>query len=129
MAQRRNKPDGEYTPEEVVKSVEQKPRWKVLSGGITLLDKRYFEKGQTFEAWDHEVPMAFRDIVQCLDVVNAVPARPKNTYSLVEIVPTAEEEDDENYVPLYNIENQMGKVISKGLTKEVAEPLVKELNK
>lgn len=116
--------------EKVVEVAEKKPRWKVLSGGITLLDRTSYTKGDIFEAWDHEVPTGFRDILQCLDTVDARPAKAKMVYSLQEVVPTAEEEDDDDYVQLYKIVNENGKeIVSTPLAKEVVEPLLKELNK
>lgn len=108
-----------------------KPKWKVVSGGFTGLDRVSHEKGDVFEAEEWQIPKAFRDIVKCINpealVPKQKPIEPK--YFLQEVVPTAEEADDENYVILYNIINAKDKVISeKPLLKEQANELLKKLN-
>jgi len=117
------------TVKEVVK--ESKPKWLVVSGGITLLRDRSksYGKGEVFEADEDEVPMAFRDIVKPIEPITPKPARKQPKYFLQEIVPTAEEMDEDDYEQLYNIINTNDKVISeKPLLKEQAEELLKKLN-
>ena len=105
------------------------PKWKVLSGGITLLDRRSFTAGEVFEAYENDIPVAFRDIIQPLQPTEEMVARKKTTYSLSEVVATAEEQDADAFVQLYDIVNSEGKVISqKPLSKEEATPLLQAFN-
>lgn len=119
-------------PVEEVKE-QPKSKWLVVSGGITLLRDRTksYEKGETFEADEDEIPMAFRDLIKPLSPpAPPKPVREQPKYSLQPVVPTAEEEDEDNYVPLYDVINDSGKVISeKSLPKDEAEELLKGLNK
>lgn len=108
---------------------EVRPQWRVKSGGITLLDKRYFEKDQLFNAWEEDIPEAFRDIIIPMQQLEKRPTRVRPVFSLQEVVPTAEEEDENDYVQLYNIVNGDGKVISqKPLPKAEVDPLIQALN-
>ena len=120
----------EEVEEQVVKPAkDERPLWKVKSGGITLLDGRYFEKDQTFRAWQEEISESFRDIIIPMEPLVTRATRVRPIYSLQEVVPTADEEDDENYVQLFNIVNADGKVISqKPMPKEEADPLLKAMN-
>lgn len=114
-----------------VQETSTKPKWIVVSGGFTGLNRVSYVKGDTFEANDWEIPLAFRDIVKC---INPEALKPKKasvepTYFLQEVVPTAEEADEDDYVLSYNIINAKDKVISeKPLPKEQAEELLKKLN-
>lgn len=108
-----------------------KPKWKVEHGGFTGLNRVYHPTGDVFEAEEWEIPMAFRDIVKCINpdalVPKEKPIEPK--YFLQEVVPTAEEADEDDYVQLYNIINARDKVISeKPLPKGEATVLLKKLN-
>lgn len=130
MATRRKNQEEESEVTETV--VEVKPTWKVISGGITLLNKKSYTKGDTFQAEDWEVPKSVRDIVKCVtpELVVQRSARTQLKYSLREVVPTAEEMDEEGYVQLYDIVNSNGKAISEtDYTKEEGDKLVKELNR
>jgi hypothetical protein len=110
--------------------VVAKPRWKVLSGGFTLLNKKSYNTGDVFEADEYEIPKAFRRDVQNIDPLPLKLVRKQQKYSLLEVVPTAEEEDAGTFVQLYNIANEAGKIISeKPLSKEEITPLLNELNK
>ena len=103
--------------------------WKVLHGGITLLNKKSYTKGQTFEAAEIEVPEVFRDSVTLLTAPKELPKREKMKYSLEEVVATAEEADLPDFVQLYNIVDGNGKVISeKPLEEENANSILKVLN-
>lgn len=110
---------------------EQLLNWKVVGGSITLVDKRVFEKGQTFEAPESAVRPAFRDLVELLTppekIVKVVPREPK--YFMREVVPTAEEQDDPDYEQLYEIIDANDKVVSeKPLTKDIIADQLKALN-
>lgn len=110
---------------------EQLLNWKVVGGSITLVDKRVFEKGQIFEAPESAVRPAFRDLVELLTppekIVKVVAREPK--YFMREVVPTAEEQDDPEYVQLYEIIDANDKVVSeKPLTKDVIADQLKALN-
>ena len=129
---RKNNSEEIEKEEQVTTATEQKPRWKVKSGGITLLNKQSYSAGETFEAWDHEIPSAFRDILQCFypEINSGKKAKARMIYELEEVVPTAEEEDMEDYVPVFNIVNGNKKVISeKPMTKEAADAILNELNR
>lgn len=116
-----------------VTTEQPKAKWLVLSGGITLLRDRNksYGKGETFEADEDEIPMAFRDLIKPLSpLAPPKPVREQPKYSLQPVVPTAEEEDDDDYVPLFEIINEKGKVISeKALPEAEAKELLKGLNK
>lgn len=121
------------TPSVEETTEQPKSKWLVVSGGITLLRDRTrsYEKGETFEADEDEIPMAFRDLIKPLSpLVPPKPVREQPKYSLQPVVPTAEEEDESDYVPLFEIVNAIGKVISeKPLPKDEVEELLKGMNK
>jgi len=109
-------------------NVPPKPKWKVLSGGISLLGGRSYSKGDVFEADEHEVPLAFRDIVEKIQAVEPAPVVHEPKFFINEIVASAEEQDEEGYVQMYNIVSEAGKVMNdEPLTKEEADELMKNL--
>jgi hypothetical protein len=106
------------------------PKWEVTgSGGLTLLDKRTFEKGDTFEAEEWDVPEAFSDSVIRLTPKEEIRVQ-KPVYKKEEVVASAEEQDKEDFVQLYNIVSEDGKTINeKPLPSKEIDKLLKELNK
>ena len=49
---------------------EKKLRWKKIGGGsFRMANGRIIKPGQEFTAFDHEIPMGFRDVVILLDPV------------------------------------------------------------
>lgn len=115
----------------VEKTSERIPKWKVLSGGISLLDKRYFSKGQTFEEYEENIPETFLNILERLTPVGQnKKSEKKIKYSLREIVPTVEELDSSDFEQKYDIIDSNDKVMSENsVTKEKGNELLKALNK
>ena len=108
---------------------EKRPEWKVLNGGITLLDKRSFNKGDVFEAHDHEVSEAFRDLVERITPVKEIAKKVEPKYFLREVVATAEEQDKEDFVQLYDIIDVNDKVITEtAVGKKEVMVLLKNMN-
>lgn len=115
---------------EVIVAAVKKPKWKVKSGGITLLDRSYHTAGETFEAFEEDIPEAFMDILQRVEAVSTKRAeRVAPKFAKEEVVPTAEEEDADGYVQLYNIVSESGKVITPKLPEAEANAILKELNR
>lgn len=105
------------------------PEWRVISGGLTLLDKRSFNKGDVFEAEEHEISEAFRDLVQRITPVEKKVIKKEPKYFLREVVATATEQDKEDYVQLYEIIDKKDKVITdKPVTKEEVKVLLMDMN-
>jgi len=109
--------------------VEVKPKWKVRSGGITLLDRRKsYSKGDVFEADEWAIPDAFRDLVELMTPLSPRKKKVVLRYFVVEVVPTAEEQDAPDYVQKYVVLNEDDKHMTEvPVTKEEAEALVKSL--
>lgn len=100
-------------------------KWKKIGGGALRLKNRIIKPGQIFSARADEIPKAFLDTCIPLDEVPVVPESPaiilKNEYKIVL-------KGKSKF--LYDVVDDNGKVINeKGLTKEVAENLVKDLEK
>jgi hypothetical protein len=132
MAIQRKRKSQEDSEDVEITVTQVKPKWKVTCGGITLRNRQSYSVDDVFEADEDEIPLAFRDGVSCVtpEIITQKTSRPQPEYSLMEIVPTAEEMDESGYVQLYNIINESDKVVSeKPLTKEEAEPIIKGLNK
>lgn len=130
MARERvNKAEKEVAAQVVVEEVvaPQKPNFRVISGGITLLDKRYFKKGDVFYADVKDIPVAFRDLLQPLESP-AAPAKPRPVFTKREVVPTAEELEAEDFVQMYEIVNAAGKAIGVPMAEGAANEMLKALN-
>lgn len=109
--------------------VPKKPKWRVISGGITLLDKRSFSRGDVFEAEEFEIPKAFRDILEPVVPKEQVVKKAEPKFFIREIVPSAEEQDKEGYEQMYDVVNEAGKKINvKPLTKKKADAMLLKID-
>jgi len=99
------------------------PKWRLLSGGLTLLDRRHFNKGDVFTAQEHEISDSFRNSVERITPVEKKEIKKEEPkYFIREIVASAEEQDAEGYEQLYEIIDSNDKVISgePGNKKEIS---------
>lgn len=110
----------------------KKAQWLVLSGGISLLgQKTSYQKGDTFEAYEWDIPQIFKKSLRCLtpkEDLAKKPAKVEPKYFIREIVPSAEELDDPDFVQKYDIIDTKDKIVSDNLTKEEADAALKDLN-
>lgn len=103
----------------------QEIRWKKIGGGALRLKNRIIKPGQIFSARVDEIPKAFLDTCIPLDEVPVVLEAPLNVVTHAYKI-----ELKGNSKFLYDVVDDNGKIINeKGLKKEVAEQLVKDLEK
>ena len=107
-----------------------KVRWKKLGGGsFHMTDsngkQRIIKPGQTFSAYPHEIPQAFRDVVVALE---SLPEhKPPPPIKAVDSVYKLKSRGSGGW---YDVVNPNGKVLNeKALKKEDADKLIEDLTK
>ncbi len=106
---------------------EKKLRWKKIGGGSFRMGKssggRLIKPGQTFTAYDHDIPMGFRDTIILLD-----PASEKEAEVPV-VVEKPEYTVKHRSGGYYNILDSNGKVMNEEAIKgkEDAEKFIEDL--
>jgi hypothetical protein len=100
-------------------------KWKKIGGGGLHLKGRIIKPGQIFTARLDEIPKAFRDTCLPLEDIKEIETPTiipvKTSYN---VVPRGKSKS------LFDVTAENGKVLNeKALTKEIAEQLVKDLEK
>jgi hypothetical protein len=107
-------------------------RFKKIGGGSAVLviagKKIRIKPGEIFRAFQYEIPQQFRDIIIPLDAAIPVSPEPK----IVPSKTTYKVQPRGKSKSMFDVVDSQGKLIndkSKPLAKEVAEQLVKDLEK
>lgn len=105
-------------------------KWKKLGGGsfsATIDGKRqYIKSGQVFKATEAEIPMAFRNQVECLTKKVEKPEQKQDGKKAAKykVVPVDGEED------LFDVHDEHGESVNEAqLSEEDAKALIVELTK
>ena len=113
------------------RTAEKKVRWKKIGGGsFHMVDEqgkqRIIKPGQTFAAYPHEIPQAFRDVVVALETLPEHKPPPP----LAGKDPVYKLKARSGGGGWYDVVNPNGKVLNeKALKKEEAEKLIVDLTK
>lgn len=107
--------------------VEKKSVFIVRSGSFKLKGVMYTKESGEFEAFQHEVPQAFRDVIVCVKDNSVVNVKAEKKYTITEVKATVKEKRAKDFVQKYQIVDEKANVISEPMTKEEAEKQVKEL--
>jgi hypothetical protein len=107
---------------------EGKMKWKKTGGGsLRLSNMRFIRSGQVFDAYPHEIPLAFRDVVICLSPVDEINAEKEKKIDYVAVKANAYSLVSRG-IGYWNVVDKNGKVINeKALRKDKAEELLKSL--
>ena len=103
---------------------EKKLRWRKIGGGsFRMGSKRLIKPGQEFMAYDHEIPMGFRDTIILLDTV------PEKEAEVPVKVKQAEYTVKHRSGGYYNILDSNGKVVNEEAVKgkDAAEQFIEDL--
>jgi len=112
------------------RTADVKVRWKKTGGGSFRMadekgNQRIIKPGQTFSAYPHEIPQAFRDVVIALSTLPE--NKPPPPITAVEPVYTLKSRGSGGW---YDVVNPNGKVLNeKALKKEDAEKLIADLTR
>jgi len=114
--------------------------WKKVGGGSFRIGNRIIKPGQTFLAFPHEIPKAFRDVVIALDggaIFEEDKKKKKETVKPSDVKkPTfvVEKRKGSQWWDVFNVQKVEGKEVKKkindkGLPKEKADALKEDLEK
>lgn len=124
----------ERTKNKIGNNLGDRKSWKKVGGGDARLvingRNRIIKPNEVFDAFEDEVPSAFRDVIICLNGnVSGKPTNKPETIVNVDVTPITYTKEATEVEGLFNIKNSLGKIVNqKPITEEKADQFINDLS-